>query len=114
MSATPYSLVYGMKVFIPLEIDIPSLKVLMNAKLEELEWAQLKFKQLNLINEKRRATICHHQLYQNKMTKAYNKKVRSRLFKEGDLVFVVTYFLPKNINKRKIEKRESKNTIEYT
>jgi hypothetical protein len=48
------------------------------------------------------------------MTKAYNKKVRSRLFKEGDLVFVVTYFLPKNINKRKIEKRESKNTIEYT
>jgi hypothetical protein len=37
--ATPYSLVYGMKVFIPLEIDIPSLKVLMNAKLEELEWA---------------------------------------------------------------------------
>jgi len=48
------------------------------------------------------------------MTKAYNKKVRSRLFKEGDIVFVVTYFLPKNINKRKIEKRKSKNTIEYT
>jgi len=59
MGATPYSLVYGMKVFIPLVIDIPSLKVLMNASLEELEWAKLKFEQLNPINEKRLATICH-------------------------------------------------------
>lgn len=111
--ATPYSLVYGMEVFIPLKVEIPTLKVLMNAKLEEYEWAKLKFEQLNLINEKRLATICHHQLYQSRMTKAYNKKVRSRLFKEGDLIFVVTYFLPKNINKRKIEKRKSKNIIEY-
>jgi hypothetical protein len=48
--------------------------------------AKLKFKQLNLISEKRLEIICHHQLYQNRMARAYKKKVRSRVFKEKDLV----------------------------
>jgi hypothetical protein len=46
----------------------------------------MRFKQLNLIDEKRLAAICHHQLYQSRIAKAYNKKVRPRVFKEGDLV----------------------------
>jgi len=58
----------------------------MDAKLEELEWSKLKFEQLNLISEKRLVAICHHQLYQSRMAKAYNKKIRPRVFKEGDLV----------------------------
>jgi len=32
------------------------------------------------------AAICHHQLYQRRMAKAYDRKVRPREFKEGDLV----------------------------
>jgi len=43
-----------------LEIEISSLRILKDAKLDELEWARLRFEQLNLINEKRLATICHH------------------------------------------------------
>jgi len=70
----------------PLEVEIPSLRVLIDAELEELEWAKLKFKQLNLIIEKRLAIICHHQLYQNKMARAYKKKARSSVFKKKDLV----------------------------
>jgi hypothetical protein len=53
--------------------------------LEYSEWAKLKFKQLNLISEKRLIINCHHQFYQNKMVKRYNKKFRLRVFKEGDL-----------------------------
>ena len=33
--ATPFSLVYGMEAVLPIEIEIPSLRVLMEAKLEE-------------------------------------------------------------------------------
>jgi hypothetical protein len=47
----------------PLEVEIPSLKVLMDSKLEEVEWVKVRYEQLNLISEKRIAAICHNQLY---------------------------------------------------
>ena len=56
--ATPYALVYG-----PLEVEIPSLRVLMDSGLEEAEWAKVRYEQLKLISEKRLAAIYHHQLY---------------------------------------------------
>ncbi|XP_073224812.1 uncharacterized protein [Cicer arietinum] len=36
--ATPFSLVYGMEIVLPIEVEIPSLRVLMEAKLEESKW----------------------------------------------------------------------------
>jgi hypothetical protein len=75
-----------MEVVMPLKIEILSLRVLKDAELDESKWTKLRFEQLNFIDEKRLLAICHHQLYQSIMTKTYNKKVRSRVFKEGDLV----------------------------
>jgi len=60
MGATLYSLVYGMQAVMHLEVQIPSLRVLIDSKLEEAEWAKVRYKQLNLINEKMIAIICHH------------------------------------------------------
>ena len=60
---TPFSLVYGTNVVLPVEVEIPSLKVLMETKLDEAEWVQTRFNQLNLIDEKRLEVICHCQLY---------------------------------------------------
>jgi hypothetical protein len=91
---TPYALVYGMEAVMPLEVEIPSLRVLMDSKLEEAEWAKVRYEQLNLISEKRLAAICHHQLYQKRMAKAYDKKVRPRIFQEGDLVLKKLLSLP--------------------
>jgi hypothetical protein len=85
-NANPYSLVYGMEAVMPLEVEIPSLRTLKDAELDESEWARLRFEQLNLIDERKLAAICHHQLYQSRIAKAYNKKVKPRVFKEGDLV----------------------------
>ncbi|KAI5399503.1 hypothetical protein KIW84_064733 [Lathyrus oleraceus] len=60
IGATPFSLVYGMEVVLPVE--------------------------LNLIEEKRLTAMCHGQLYQQRMKKAFDKKVKPRVFREGDLV----------------------------
>jgi len=68
-NATPYSLVYGMEAVMPLEVEIPSLRILKDAELDGLEWARLRFEQLNLIDERRLAAICHHQLYQSRIAK---------------------------------------------
>ena len=41
------------------EVEIPSLHVLMEAKLTKAEWCQIRFDQLNLIEEKRLTAMCH-------------------------------------------------------
>ncbi|XP_058750755.1 uncharacterized protein LOC131623749 [Vicia villosa] len=84
--ATPFSLVYGMEAVLPVEVEIPSMRVLMEAKLTEAEWCQNRFDQLNLIEEKRLTALCHGQLYQKRLKKAFDKKVKPREFREGDLV----------------------------
>ena len=61
--ATPFSLVYGMDAVLPIEVEIPSLRVLMETKLEEAEWIQAQSEQLNFIEEKRLTALCHGQLY---------------------------------------------------
>ena len=75
-----------MEAVLPIEVEISSLRVLMEAKLEEAEWIQTRYDQLNLIEEKRLKALCHGQLYQKRMMRAHDKKVRPRQFKEGDLV----------------------------
>ncbi|XP_050875865.1 uncharacterized protein LOC127079525, partial [Lathyrus oleraceus] len=79
-------LVYGMEAVLPIEVEIPSMRILMETKLEEAEWIQNRFDQLNLIDEKRLTSLCHGQLYQKWLKRAFDKKVRVREFREGDLV----------------------------
>ena len=84
--ATPFSLVYGMEAVLPIEVEIPSLRVLREVELEEAKWVQARYEQLNLIEEKRMKAICHGQLYQRRMLRAHDKKIRPRQFQEGELV----------------------------
>ncbi|RDX85841.1 Pol polyprotein, partial [Mucuna pruriens] len=73
--ATPYALVYGMEVVLPMEVEIPSLRVIAEAEVGEAEWARHRFDQLNLITEKRLRAIYHGQLYQRRVKHAFGKKV---------------------------------------
>nr|XP_012466309.1 unnamed protein product [Gossypium raimondii] len=84
--ATPFSLVYGIEAVLPIEVEIPSLRVLMETRLEESEWVRVRYDQLKLIEGKRLKAICHGQMYQKRMITAHDKKVRPREFREGELV----------------------------
>ena len=84
--ATPYSLVYGMEAVLPIEVQMPSLRIMKDVGLSEDDWIQNRLDQLNLIDEKRLTAICHGQTYQKRMTKAFNKKVRCQEYQVGDLV----------------------------
>ena len=84
--ATPYSLVYGMEVVFPIEVQIPSLRIMKDAWLKEEGWIQTRLDQLNLIDEKRLTAVCHGQMYQKQMINAFNKKVRRQVYQVGDLV----------------------------
>nr|XP_009801108.1 PREDICTED: uncharacterized protein LOC104246902 [Nicotiana sylvestris] len=71
---------------IPAEIEIPSLEIIQEAELSDVEWIQSWYEQLVLIDGKRMKVVCHSHIYQNIMARASNKKVRSRQFTPGQLV----------------------------
>ena len=54
--------------------------------MNEDDWIQTRLDQLNLIDEKRLAAVCHGQMYQKRMIKAFNKKVRRQVYQVGYLV----------------------------
>nr|XP_004229138.1 uncharacterized protein LOC101263454 [Solanum lycopersicum] len=84
--ATPYLLVYGTEAVIPAEVEIPSLRIIQEAELGNAEWVTKQIDQLTLIVEKRMVAICHGQLYRQRMTCAFHKRVRARFFEVGQLV----------------------------
>ena len=55
--AFPYSLVYGTEEILLVEVEVPSFKVLSETNLAETEWVKKRMNQLNLIDEKRLATL---------------------------------------------------------
>ncbi|XP_016581934.2 uncharacterized protein K02A2.6-like [Capsicum annuum] len=52
IGATPYLLVYGTEVVIPAEIEIVSLRVVVEAEIDNDQWVKTHLEQLSLIDEK--------------------------------------------------------------
>lgn len=82
----PHLLVYGVELVLAVEVEIPSLRILMETKLEEVEWAHSRYNQLNFIKEKRLIAFCPGECYKKRKVRAYEKKIKHRSFREGDLV----------------------------
>ena len=57
--ATPYSLVYGMEIILPVVVEILSIRVLSQTKLSKAKWAHSRYEQLNMIDDKHMTTMCH-------------------------------------------------------
>ncbi|XP_015159834.1 uncharacterized protein [Solanum tuberosum] len=53
VGATPYLLVYGTEAVIPAEVEIPSLRIIQEAELSDVDWVRNRIDQLTLIDEKR-------------------------------------------------------------
>ena len=60
---TPFSLVYGCETVIPIEIEIKSLRVMMEARTPESEWARKRYDHLVSLDEKRMDALFHTQIY---------------------------------------------------
>ncbi|KAI3457318.1 hypothetical protein Pfo_013981 [Paulownia fortunei] len=87
--ATPYALVYGVEAIVPLEQQIPSLRIAIQEGLTEEENARLRLEELEALDEKRLEAQQRLECYQARLSRAFNKKVRSCSFQVGDLVLAV-------------------------
>ena len=87
--ATPFSLVYGCEAVLPLEIQIPSLRIAITSGMTEEEKDKQRLAQLEELNEKRLKAQHQIELYQARMARAYNKGIKLRTFEKGELVLMV-------------------------
>ena len=82
----PFSLVYVCEAVLPIETEIKSLRVVMQAKTPESEWARKRYDYLMSIDEKRMDALFHTQIYQRRIARAFNKKVKLGKIKVSDMV----------------------------
>ena len=86
IGATPYSLVYGMEAVLPIEMGVRSLRIVLESEIPKVDWLQSRYDQLCMMDEKRLKALYHTQGYQRRLRRAFDKKVRTRDLKLGDLV----------------------------
>ena len=78
--------VYGCEAVLTIETEIKSLIVVMEAKTPESEWTRKRCDHLVSLDEKRMDALFHTQIYQRMIARAFNKKVKPRKIKAGDMV----------------------------
>ena len=79
----------GCEAIIPLEIQKPSLRVALATKMTEEDDDQLRLQELEALDEKWLQAQQRIELYQARISKAFNKKVKERVFQKWDLVLAV-------------------------
>jgi hypothetical protein len=87
--STPYSLVYGSEAVLPLEVQLPSLRVAIQDELTKDEQVHLRFQELDALEEERLYALQNLELYRQNMVRAYDRLVKHRVFRKGELVLVL-------------------------
>ena len=87
--ATPYSLVYGTEAVVPMEIQVESLRVALRYSLTTERNAEIRMTELDDLDEKRLVAQQRLEMYQKRISASYDKQVRGRSFKRGDLVLMM-------------------------
>ncbi|XP_049410526.1 uncharacterized protein LOC125873694 [Solanum stenotomum] len=80
---------FGFKQLLPLERQIPSLRLSIQEGLTEEENACLRLEELESLDEKRLEAQQSLECYQTRLSRAFNKKVCLRSFQVGDQVLVL-------------------------
>ena len=75
-----------MEVVLPIEMGVCSLRIVLESEIPVAEWLQSRYDQLCILDEKKLKALYHIQGYQKRLRKAFDKKVRTRDLKLGDLV----------------------------
>lgn len=65
IGATPFSLVFGAKAVLPLEVEIPSLRISLHGLISEEDYRVARLQELELVDEKQQQSFNHLKVYQN-------------------------------------------------
>ena len=86
---TPYKLVYGHEAVLPVEINLQSVRLQRQNELPSEHYWHMMFDELNELDEVRLMALENIIRQKERVARFYNKKVRNKNFKVGDLVWKV-------------------------
>ena len=89
-----------MEAILPIEMGVYSLRTVLESEIPETDWLLSRYDQLCILDEKRLKALYHSQGYQRKLGKAFDKKVRTRDLKLGDLVLKEIRALVQDANEK--------------
>nr|AAL73570.1 Putative polyprotein [Oryza sativa Japonica Group]AAP51754.1 retrotransposon protein, putative, unclassified [Oryza sativa Japonica Group] len=84
---TPFELVYGQEVGLPVEVNLGSLRYIKQDDLSSEDYKTLMGHNLDEVIDKRLKVLEEIEKEKKRVAKAYNKRVRAKLFQVGDLVW---------------------------
>ena len=84
---SPFQLVYGLEAVLPIECQIPSLKLVVQL-LPDTSPLEERFVHLEQLDEQCRNAALANEAHKNRVKCQYDRSVRPRVFSEGDLFLV--------------------------
>jgi hypothetical protein len=82
-------LVYGSEAVLPLKVQLPSLQVVVHEEITNDEQIRLRFQELDTLEGGHLQAVQNLELYSQNMVRAYDKLVKQRVFRKGELVLVL-------------------------
>ena len=87
---TPFQLVYGIEVVLPIQCQIPSLKLAIEL-LPDISIEEEIFLYFNNLDKNRRDAALANEAHKECVKAQYDKYVKPRAFNQGDLVLIYDY-----------------------
>ena len=85
---TPFQLVYGQEAILPIEFEIPSLRIAIEYRLGDVESLQDRLATLESLDEDRRMALFNTFVAQQRRKSFYDSKLTPKKFNVGDLVLL--------------------------
>ena len=87
-NATPFQLVYGQEAILPIELEIPSLRIVVEYRLGDTESLQFRLSQLEKLDKIRAQALLTMETTQKRRKSYYDSKLKLKTFKPNDLVLL--------------------------
>jgi hypothetical protein len=77
---TPFELVYGQEVVLPVEVNLDALRIARQNELSAIDYHNLMLDRLDEVSEERVKALGEIERDKLRVTKGYNKRVKEKLF----------------------------------
>jgi hypothetical protein len=84
---TPFELVYGQEVVLPVEVNLGAYRLAKQNDLDTVVYHNLMMDNIDEVTNKRMRALKEIEKDKARVARAYNKKVRPRLFQVGELLW---------------------------
>jgi hypothetical protein len=99
---TPFELVYGQEVILPMEVNLDALRIARQNELSTVDYHNLILDRLDEVSGERIKALGKVDGDKLRVVRAYNKRVKEKSFQVGDLIWKM--ILPYGSKSNKFEK----------